>query len=222
MLTTIFITLDYPYWNFLPQYATTVKPDVNGQFSSPCFDSNTVSTSKSLDGMTYTISIRSSSPTTTDACTDDYAFITTSVHTFKAVKQKSSSDTYMTTLTTLSLPADITEAEQWDVDTNGIRVFRFLNDRITTLSNLLVTLDMFLPQFTQRVPPGVAEKNIDFMRKYPQYDIQKRDMSLAGAPPPAELVHSGDFFGIMRLDGLNPMLSWVCHIIYILYYIYAY
>lgn len=170
-----------------------------------------VSTSKSLDSMTYTISIRSSSPKSAGECTDDYAFFTTAAHSFKAVKQTSPSGTSMTTLTTLTLPKDLTEAERWDVDTNGIRVFRFLNDRITTLSNLLVTIDMFLPQFTQRVPPGVAEKNIDFMRKYPQFDIEKRDPTLAGAPPPAELVHSGDFFGIMRLDGLNPMLAWVRH-----------
>jgi hypothetical protein len=216
---------DYPYWNFLPQYATTVKPDVSsGQFSSPCFGENKVSTSKSLDGMTYTISIQSSSPKSDGECTDDYAFLTAAAHTFQAVKQKSPSGTSMTTLTTLTLPSDLTEAEQWDVDTNGVRVFRFLADRITTLSNILVTIDMFLPQFTLRVPPGVAEKNIDFMRKYPQFDIQKRDASLAGAPPPAELVHSGDFFGIMRLDGLNPMLAWVsmsyCHLYSEYMYIY--
>jgi hypothetical protein len=59
------------------------------------------------------------------------------------------------------------------------------------------------------VPREVAQHNIDFMRKYPQFDIQPRDLAVSFTPPPAEQVHSGDFFGIMRLDGLNPMLAWV-------------
>lgn len=37
--------------------------------------------------------------------------------------------------------------------------------------------------------------------------MQKRD-PLSNLPPPAEKIHSGDFFGIIRLDGLDPMLAW--------------
>lgn len=37
--------------------------------------------------------------------------------------------------------------------------------------------------------------------------MEERD-PLSNLPPPAEMVHSGDFFGVIRLDGLDPMLAW--------------
>ena len=57
------------------------------------------------------------------------------------------------------------------------------------------------------VPKSVAENNIDFLKKYAAKSISPRANSL-NIPPDEKLVSSGDFFGLMRFDGLNPMLAW--------------
>jgi hypothetical protein len=83
----------------------------------------------------------------------------------------------------------------------------FLSDKSTTVANLLETVLMFIPEFTKQVDPLSAARNVDFMAKYPQVVMEKRD-PLSSLPPPESMVHSGDFFGIIRLDGLDPMLAW--------------
>jgi len=66
---------------------------------------------------------------------------------------------------------------------------------------------LFVPEFTQQVDPRSAKRNVDFMARYPQFQMYERD-PLSNRPPPAELVHSGDLLAIIRLDGLDPMLAW--------------
>ena len=39
---------------------------------------------------------------------------------------------------------------------------------------------------------------------------------LDNLPPAEHKVHSGDFFGVIRLDGLDPMLAWGMFLEYIL------
>ena len=106
-----------------------------------------------------------------------------------------------------ALPADYRDAEKWDLDTKGVRVFEYMTDAKTTVANLLETVLLFIPEFTQNVDPLSAKRNVDFMAKYPQFVMESRD-PLSTVPPLEHQVHSGDFFGIIRLDGLDPMLAW--------------
>ncbi|CAE7662701.1 unnamed protein product, partial [Symbiodinium microadriaticum] len=82
-----------------------------------------------------------------------------------------------------------------------------MTDQATSVANLLETVLLFVPEFTQQVDPLSARRNVDFMAKYPKFIMEERD-PLSNLPPPAENVHSGDFFGVIRLDGLDPMLAW--------------
>lgn len=199
---------DYPYWNFMPEYqlsfSLTGTPAI---WTSRCFKVNIGSLKKNDDEKTYTLSIKSSSPVDeTGTCTDDYLALTTS--TFNDILVSSTSlRSIVTTEVVISFPDDITEAEVWDREVKGVRLFLFANSAATTLSNILKTFETFIPEFTKRVPTKVAELNIDLLQKYSQFEIQPRD-PLSGLPPNAKDVHSGDFFGIMRLDGLNPLLGW--------------
>jgi len=43
------------------------------------------------------------------------------------------------------------------------------------------------------------------MARYPQFVMTQREPAV---PPPAHKIQSGDIFGIIRLDGLDPMLAW--------------
>ena len=107
----------------------------------------------------------------------------------------------------LEIPSDATDAENYDLLKNGVRVFRYLTDMKTTYSNLLTTLELFVPMFTQGVPDSVAKANIDFLAKYPKFNVVPRDPKLNIEIPEKE-IHSGDAFLIMRLDGLNPMIAY--------------
>lgn len=83
----------------------------------------------------------------------------------------------------------------------------FMTDKKTSVANLLETVLLFVPEFTKNVDPRSAERNVDFMATYPKFVMEKRNPS-SNLPPPAELIHSGDFLGVIRLDGLDPMLAW--------------
>ena len=105
------------------------------------------------------------------------------------------------------LPTDIRDAERWDLTNKGIRIFHFETDTATSIANLLETVTLFIPEFTKQVDPISAKNNIGFMSKYPQFPMESRD-PLENLPPLEHKVHSGDFFGVIRLDGLDPMLAW--------------
>ena len=104
------------------------------------------------------------------------------------------------------LPASASEAETWDLSTKGVRCFMFQDDAGTLLENLLKTVELFEPII---VGPGVGDNaaaaNVDFLSAYAHLDMEKVSSPLS--TPPASEVKSGDFFGVIRLDGLDPMVS---------------
>lgn len=148
--------------------------------------------------------IVSSSPASL-TCSDIYAAFT--VATLALSTEIKSSRNPVTTTISLPIPDDLTEAEAWDHDNRGVRLYYYVNDKVTTISNLITTLKMFAPEFSQDVSDSAAQLNIDFMSKYTHFDIYPRDPSLNVVPDESE-VKSGDAFYIMRLDGLNPLLAW--------------
>ena len=46
----------------------------------------------------------------------------------------------------------LTSAEQWDLDTNGIRLFHFTTDSLTTIGQIIDTALMFTPMLSKVRP----------------------------------------------------------------------
>ena len=67
-----------------------------------------------------------------------------------------------------TLPVDVSESERWDLAQKGIRIMEFMTDRATSMANLLETVLLFVPEFTKQVDPKSAQRNVDFMSKYPK------------------------------------------------------
>lgn len=65
---------------------------------------------------------------------------------------------------------------------------------------------MFVPVAIDSVPGPVASLNLNFIRDYAGIDMKER--KIIDVDIDEDLVHSGDFIGIIRLDGLDPMLAW--------------
>lgn len=195
------VASEYPYFNFLPQYQLGLIPDHEVEtWSSPCFASNSGKAVTQDDG-NVKVTITSSNGPATEGCMDDYAFMT--VTGTKRVSLTDAGDfSFM-----WNLPEDIRDAERWDLANKGIRVFHYQTDVATTIANVAETLLLFIPETTKHVDPRSAKRNVDFMAKYPQFKMEERDPKTS-LPPMEHEVHSGDFFGVIRLDGLDPMLAW--------------
>lgn len=150
----------------------------------------------------------SSKPTTSDGhCEDTYAALSTAATSWFNSIHTNRLHPAVTTTITYTLPSDITDSETWDVQTKGVRFFRYLLPVGETLSNLIVTLETFAPEQLPDVPKKFADMGIDFMSKYAHFDVVPRDPALNRIPDESE-VKSGDSFYLMRFDGLNPLLAW--------------
>jgi hypothetical protein len=137
---------------------------------------------------------------------DHYAFGTVSA--INLMTQVRASKTAVVTDVTLTIPADTNDAELWDIDNKGVRVYSYVNDVQTTLSNLLVSIELLIPESLPTVPKKIEEMTIDFMSKYAHFDYTPRDTALNAIPDESE-VQSGDAFYITRLDGSYSMMAWV-------------
>eukprot|EP01126_Amoeba_proteus_P047396 TRINITY_DN5401_c0_g1_i18.p1 TRINITY_DN5401_c0_g1~~TRINITY_DN5401_c0_g1_i18.p1 ORF type:complete len:504 (+),score=105.11 TRINITY_DN5401_c0_g1_i18:327-1838(+) len=100
-----------------------------------------------------------------------------------------------------------TESELFDLQTNGIRVFKFPDGIVLSIDELFETALMFFGGLVgAHVPEWTAEDNLKFLQDHmglsmPERKIQRIDL-------PKSEFRSGDFLGIIRLDGLDPMLAW--------------
>eukprot|EP00438_Fugacium_kawagutii_P011774 Skav222948 [mRNA] locus=scaffold1489:633176:637151:+ [translate_table: standard] len=107
--------------------------------------------------------------------------------------------------------APLTEAQTWDVDNLGIRIFTFQENAVATMRSVLETALLFTPLHTKGVAPLAAKRNVDFLTKYLGTEMkQPVDMKRTSRDDPVlneSDIHSGDFFGVLRLDGLDPMLA---------------
>jgi len=192
---------EYPYFNFIPMHRASITPDSSAvTWSGKCFSENSAVIETLADG-TQQITITTSGSASSEGCSDTYWLMTVTGIEHVTI------DRVGTTTLSWNVPSDVSNAELWDLKNKGVRVMEFLTDKSTTVANLLETVLMFIPEFTKQVDPLSAARNVDFMAKYPQVVMEKRD-PLSSLPPPESMVHSGDFFGIIRLDGLDPMLAW--------------
>eukprot|EP01033_Poteriospumella_lacustris_P007150 gene7150-5144_t len=198
---------DLDFWKFLPQYQARLIPDgASSTWSTPCFGKNVGSATYSDDKKSVNVKIVSSKAQQLTTCYDGYmSGFVANVN----IKNRVTSDKLNEVVTTYSvaIPDDVTDAERWDLNANGIRMLRYFVPGSEAYGSLLNTIELFGAEFTQAVPPVVAQKNIDFLAKYAKIQVNPRDPSLNVVPDESE-VKSGDAFYIMRLDGLNPMLAW--------------
>lgn len=182
------------------------------QWSSPCFAKNVASANYNVDKTGIDITIESSQPVEgkvtkgMKTCEDLYMHITTSVVDWgTGISPVKVGPT--TTKVTLPLPSDISAAETWDIENKGVRIMRYVNSRAESISNLITTVETFVPEELPNVPEKFAKLNVDFLNKYVGLNVQPRDPALNRVPDESE-IKSGDSFYLMRFDGLNPLLAW--------------
>ena len=97
-----------------------------------------------------------------------------------------------------------------DIRANGVRIYMFCNGVIKTVGNLMKSLKLFLgglgdkpklPIFGSHVPKYMEKANVRFMEEALQIKMEKRDIT--DVEIDENLIKSGDYFAIDRLDGLD-------------------
>ena len=98
--------------------------------------------------------------------------------------------------------------EMADLKDNGMRVFHFISEVLQDVYDFGETLEMFLQGQLPIGPPSVdantAAINLQFLKDKMDIDMPPRPINLVNMTQIEQTVHTGDFMGIIRLDGLDP------------------
>ena len=102
-----------------------------------------------------------------------------------------------------------------DMKANGIESFAFCEDIGDELISVLNTLKLYaggigrngiVGLFDTHTPDYLAEINREFIKWGHNWDVQKRETE--DFVIDERLIKSGDFFPVLRLDGLDPMVMY--------------
>jgi hypothetical protein len=201
----------FVYFGFIPQVVGSVLPNSTFSWSAPCFgESNVAITLERNDDGTsdYVLSFVIKERVGPLGCEDLYLIATTGGAQLVAFVDLLGQDHKVRFKLPYKGNQSQIDAELWDLDTNGFRIVRFRSDRAQLLADILATADLFIPAL---VPgPGVPEKtqlaNHEFLQGYAGINMEPRNNTLYALDESE--IHSGDFLGVIRLDGLDPMLAW--------------
>ena len=131
-----------------------------------------------VDGNKLRVRIESSEPLIKDGgpCNDIYTAITTNTFNFNipVTPPSASTDDVVITEAILTIPSDETDAERWDLDNKGVRLMKYHPSVTavpgTTFSNLIKTVELFVPELTMSVGEPFAKMNAEFLSKYSHFD----------------------------------------------------
>lgn len=203
----------YPYWRFIPTLVGHIPPDSDGVAATAvgsCFDLKLSSEFRqrifpSIFGhrghylRLHVEATQKPTPAGTK-CWDEYAAHVLGLPHFFSVKHSGKQ------LVDLDVHSD--DASIWNAKTRGVRVYHMPGSLEGNVWALLETVKLFEPLIGgAEVKKQGAEKNLDFLRKYANFDMPPRNGTL-NVDIPEEIVKDGDFLGLIRLDGLDPTLSW--------------
>eukprot|EP00300_Choanocystis_sp_HF-7_P023849 c25234_g1_i1.p1 GENE.c25234_g1_i1~~c25234_g1_i1.p1 ORF type:complete len:589 (+),score=131.40 c25234_g1_i1:251-1768(+) len=190
---------EYRFFRFIPEAPGSVVPGgPTLHWDGPCFKGNSASAvQKSPGSYEITFNFGNASEFT---CSELLLLGTVgqlSVHEFVFAGRRTLNWT---------LAANASDALLWDAETKGIRVFVMPDGVEQTLASITATAELFEPILTKPVAEAAAKVNLEFMERYAQRKMVRRNVT--DVILPESEIHSGDFLGVIRLDGLDPMLSW--------------
>lgn len=102
-----------------------------------------------------------------------------------------------------------------DLDFGGLKMYHFCSGFVNEVESLFHTLESFvggisdhpmIPYVGSHTPPYMEKANLKFIKEAMGLDIETRPIYKVDLPE--DEIQSGDFFLIMRLDGLDPMIMY--------------
>jgi hypothetical protein len=177
----------------IPEFIGYVKVNQTIEVRSPCFQKTKISATQKE------VTIFTSNPTS-KTCSDGYLIATLDDVKIHYTFFKGSH------VIKMNNPSKIKEVNI-DFQKLGFRIFRFKDGPLKTIRDLWQTIDLFLGALIGKSVPGfTAKDNLRFMEEKMGYVMAPR--KITDVKIPKSYVNSGDFLGIMRLDGIDPMLAY--------------
>ncbi|CAL1133595.1 unnamed protein product [Cladocopium goreaui] len=192
--------MDYKYFRFLPKFIGRVLPGQSALgWSSRCWKEVSASVEKLKDKWQLHVKVSKAQRL---ICNEVFGLFTASHFRI------GSFSTPIGGQKTFTFEMGLTEPQTWDVDNLGVRIFAFHENALATMRSVLDTALLFAPLHTKGVAPLAAQRNVDFLEKYMGIEMKRR-VSPPGDQPilNESQIHSGDFIGVIRLDGLDPVLA---------------
>eukprot|EP00698_Gefionella_okellyi_P018494 TRINITY_DN5548_c0_g1_i1.p1 TRINITY_DN5548_c0_g1~~TRINITY_DN5548_c0_g1_i1.p1 ORF type:complete len:549 (-),score=103.23 TRINITY_DN5548_c0_g1_i1:70-1716(-) len=189
-----------PFFAFIPVYLGSLMAGASAiETNSPCF-AQTQFVFHPTSNDTGVIEVTGDKPTS-ELCRDLYLFAT--------VKGWHLHEQFFRGTHSIEWHHMSVE-EAADVSANGIRVFRFPRDETDTISDIYQTFRMFdggfAPGPKAHVTADMEKTNLQFLKDHANVTMEPRPIESVFLDE--SQIHSGDFFGVIRLDGLDPMLAW--------------
>eukprot|EP01060_Flectonema_neradi_P016867 TRINITY_DN234_c1_g1_i5.p1 TRINITY_DN234_c1_g1~~TRINITY_DN234_c1_g1_i5.p1 ORF type:complete len:659 (+),score=196.41 TRINITY_DN234_c1_g1_i5:46-2022(+) len=198
---------EYPYWNFIPSIPGAAKDGETFTFTNEGCKQNVVSAARNGSELVITFKGDDCSP----IHSGDVYLLTTvkGVHFMKVGFLEKEHEIRWSM-------ANLTQAEAYDITTKGVRVFAFPHDEVELVVNILATVNLFLQPEAGKYPDfpdkEVEKANVDFLTKYQKVQPLMVPRGPINESNPTnvdpDLIQTGDFIGVIRLDGLDPMLAW--------------
>jgi len=190
----------YPYFGFIPYFRGTVKPDGKiVSFPTRCFSKGGEAFAQQTSSDTYTITFNFKG-THIPGCFDFFWIADLESGMFP---EWNSNGTHVLEWT---VSQNASSAAIYDIGATGFRIMEFNAGREQTLLNLVDTLLLFECFFTPDVNADCDQRNYYFMQKYSGFTMANRTSGVVTLNESD--IHDGDFFGVLRLDGVDPMLAW--------------
>ena len=186
------------YYQFVPQYIATLKPDLEFQLTQdPCFKDATVTAKTREDTNDIEVSFKLEGHHGGAFCTVAYIIATDSEYHVK--------EYWLSGEKKVSFKTPKTDAETWDLMERGPRLFMFETGLSKVVENVAATALLFEPVATRAVSEIAAKANLEFLRHHVGIDMAPLE------DPSTKYfekeIKSGDTFDILRLDGLDPMIA---------------
>jgi hypothetical protein len=99
--------------------------------------------------------------------------------------------------------------EQEDVNLSGVKVFMTCDGLVDETVAILRTIELFYDieaDTSLQVPQYMVDANLKFLSESIGYNMEARPINFVDIDE--SLVKSGDFFGVVRLDGTSPMIMY--------------
>eukprot|EP00656_Telonema_subtile_P053212 TRINITY_DN7640_c0_g1_i1.p1 TRINITY_DN7640_c0_g1~~TRINITY_DN7640_c0_g1_i1.p1 ORF type:complete len:595 (+),score=110.58 TRINITY_DN7640_c0_g1_i1:142-1926(+) len=193
------------YYAFIPIYVGEILPGASLSWSAPCFGESSATVSGPAEaGKPVTVELELSKPSSL-TCSDHYVFMTVGSwhHESYTFHGKHTLEWH-----------NLDGLELTDVNKYGIRVFRLRKPMPATIADIYETAKLFtgaMKKGVPGVPQAAAESNLKFLKDYANFTYAPRSEEAAAkvlGPADGVNIQSGDLIGIIRLDGLDPLIAW--------------
>ena len=190
---------------FLPVFAAQVsEANPKATYQGRCFDEITFEYEK-LNDTAFNVLVTTANPRS-DFCKDVILFANTEIQHFELF--------FFHGTHRLTFQMNSPQA-QADTNYGGIKAFAFCENVIQDIESVFNTLKAFVggisdhpewPIIGSHVPPYMEKANVEFIKEALGVTLEERPTQVVDIDP--DTIQSGDFFGIMRLDGLDPMIMY--------------